>query len=348
MKSCAKEPNLCSTTHLESTEFSAKKGERLHSPQTSLLKGVTRAIKLGEGWRFSEFRRWQMRDNIQRPTPRRIEETHAIYWLRGSPVGRNANPSNVVPDASASLIFSGLAPARAAASRKSPTAEAGVLAAGNRKIQGTSAEVKALSLLKATTGTKHFSASCSERWLASRSNATIAKACSSIKAWTNCVEAAPQFCVLSTGRIDHSRPPCAPSCNAFKTSGDTAISAAFGPNRITRTGPGGRSADRGPAKPRSGLLLSSRKLAPRPPVRGGHGMSAIAPGFAMPRGRFELFKELRTYSKLRWKAPRGTVDSLRFVSLCPSRGCRDSPLGKFALVKEVKGRSLGFCGEATG
>ena len=106
MKSCAKEPNLCSTTHLESTEFSAKKGERLHSPQTSLLKGVTRAIKLGEGWRFSEFRRWQMRDNIQRPTPRRIEETHAIYWLRGSPVGRNANPPNSAPEPSTSLILS--------------------------------------------------------------------------------------------------------------------------------------------------------------------------------------------------------------------------------------------------
>ncbi len=54
--------NLCPTTHLESTEFSAKKGERLHSPQTSILKGVTRPIGLclrppRSGWTATEDER---------------------------------------------------------------------------------------------------------------------------------------------------------------------------------------------------------------------------------------------------------------------------------------------------
>ena len=101
---------------------------------------------------------------------------------RGSPVGKKATPSIASPDASTSLICSGFAPPRAEASRNIRSAAIGVVSAGIRKIHGTLADVRDLSLLKAITGTKHFSANCSERWPASRSRATIASACSSIKA----------------------------------------------------------------------------------------------------------------------------------------------------------------------
>ncbi len=46
--------------------------------------------------------------------------------------------------------------------------------------------------------------------------------------------------------------------------------------------------------------------------------------------------------------PFGKQPASAAVSLCPSRGCRDSPLGKFALVKEAKGRSLGSVAKLQG
>lgn len=75
-------------------------------------------------------------------------------------------PFRMRPEANAFLTVCGFALPEEAAAVSRRSAEAGVVPAGKRKIQGILAEVRDLSSLKATTGTKHLSASCSERWLA--------------------------------------------------------------------------------------------------------------------------------------------------------------------------------------
>ena len=129
-----------------------------------------------------------------------------IYFFASSPVVRKVHPEMLSPDARRSRNLSGFAPTRSSACVTNPSAAAALVPAGSRKIQGTLIAVSTLSSLNATTGTKHFNANCSERWLASRSSAMIASACSSISACTSWLEAAPQFCLLSTGSAVHARP----------------------------------------------------------------------------------------------------------------------------------------------
>src|SRR5271169_2752844 len=122
----------------------------------------------------------QTLSRIEQPRNRAARGEH--YCSCGSPSGKNAVPAIGSPEASTSRNRSALAPLRVAADSSTTNAAAGEVSAGNRKIHGTFVDVKALSPLSASTGTKLFSASCSARWLASRSSATIASACSSINA----------------------------------------------------------------------------------------------------------------------------------------------------------------------
>ncbi len=68
-----------------------------------------------------------------------------------------------LPEARTSRSLSGLGPLARSADRRSSRAEAGVVEAGRRKIQGTLLAVSDRSSASARTGTKALSASCSRK-----------------------------------------------------------------------------------------------------------------------------------------------------------------------------------------